>query len=58
MTTLTAEQEEVVYERPSSFTDAHTIYCPGCTHGTAHRLVGPSWLPPLAVPHSPTIIST
>lgn len=30
---------EVVYQRPDSFTDVHTHYCPGCTHGTAHRLV-------------------
>jgi len=31
--------EEVVYERPQSLTDTHTQYCPGCTHGVAHRLV-------------------
>jgi 2-oxoglutarate/2-oxoacid ferredoxin oxidoreductase subunit beta len=31
--------ENLVYERPSSFTDAPTHYCPGCTHGTAHRLI-------------------
>ncbi len=31
--------EKVVYERPESFTDASTHYCPGCTHGVAHRLV-------------------
>lgn len=30
---------EIVYQRPESFTDVHTHYCPGCTHGTAHRLV-------------------
>ncbi|MGM0372959.1 MAG: thiamine pyrophosphate-dependent enzyme [Chloroflexota bacterium] len=30
---------EVVYQRPESFTDVHTHYCPGCTHGVAHRLV-------------------
>jgi 2-oxoglutarate ferredoxin oxidoreductase subunit beta len=40
MVTLTTEREEVVYERPRSLTNVHTIYCPGCTHGTAHRLVG------------------
>jgi len=39
MVTLTTEREEVVYERPRSLTNVHTIYCPGCTHGTAHRLV-------------------
>jgi len=30
---------EVVYERPEALTDAVTHYCPGCTHGIAHRLV-------------------
>jgi 2-oxoglutarate ferredoxin oxidoreductase subunit beta len=31
--------EEIVYERPKSLKDVYTHYCPGCTHGTAHRLV-------------------
>jgi 2-oxoglutarate/2-oxoacid ferredoxin oxidoreductase subunit beta len=31
--------ENLVYERPRSFTDTPTHYCPGCTHGTAHRLI-------------------
>lgn len=31
--------EEIVYERPQSLKDVYTHYCPGCTHGTAHRLV-------------------
>jgi len=31
--------EELVYTRPDAFTDTSTHYCPGCTHGTAHRLV-------------------
>lgn len=30
---------ETVYLRPESFTDVTTHYCPGCTHGVAHRLV-------------------
>ena len=30
---------EVVYSRPESFTPITTHYCPGCTHGTAHRLI-------------------
>lgn len=30
--------EECVYERPTGLTAAHTHYCPGCTHGIAHRL--------------------
>src|SRR5512139_3024878 len=29
----------LVYERPAGFTDTPTHYCPGCTHGVAHRLV-------------------
>jgi len=31
--------EELIYRRPASLTTAHTHYCPGCTHGVAHRLV-------------------
>jgi 2-oxoglutarate ferredoxin oxidoreductase subunit beta len=31
--------ETAVYERPQALTDVHTHYCPGCTHGIAHRLV-------------------
>jgi len=30
---------EVIYQRPESFTEVHTHYCPGCTHGIAHRLI-------------------
>jgi len=33
------EGTEVVYERPKALTDVVTHYCPGCTHGIAHRLV-------------------
>ncbi len=33
------QNAKVVYERPESLTDISTHYCPGCTHGTAHRLV-------------------
>ena len=31
--------ENLVYARPRSFTDTPTHYCPGCTHGTAQRLI-------------------
>jgi 2-oxoglutarate ferredoxin oxidoreductase subunit beta len=31
--------EEIVYQRPDALKDVYTHYCPGCTHGTAHRLV-------------------
>lgn len=30
---------KAVYLRPKSLTDIVTHYCPGCTHGIAHRLV-------------------
>ncbi len=30
---------ETVYERPESLSEVYTHYCPGCTHGIAHRLV-------------------
>ena len=32
-------QVETVYKRPNTFTPTTTHYCPGCTHGVAHRLV-------------------
>ncbi|MGE5249095.1 MAG: thiamine pyrophosphate-dependent enzyme [Bacteroidota bacterium] len=35
----TSAPENLVYERPEGFTDTPTHYCPGCTHGVAHRLV-------------------
>ncbi|MBA4375635.1 MAG: 2-oxoglutarate oxidoreductase [Anaerolinea sp.] len=31
--------ETMVYERPEALTSGITHYCPGCTHGTAHRLI-------------------
>lgn len=42
MIDLVAEEsrnEKLVYERPITLTDVYTHYCPGCTHGIAHRLV-------------------
>jgi 2-oxoglutarate/2-oxoacid ferredoxin oxidoreductase subunit beta len=33
------ETETLVYERPDSLTDLSTHFCPGCTHGVAHRLI-------------------
>jgi 2-oxoglutarate ferredoxin oxidoreductase subunit beta len=38
MATMIAESERLVYERPQALVDVHTHYCPGCTHGTAHRI--------------------
>jgi len=39
MTTETPVQEQLVYKHPEALLDVSTHYCPGCTHGTAHRLV-------------------
>jgi 2-oxoglutarate ferredoxin oxidoreductase subunit beta len=39
MATALFENETLVYERPAALADVHTHYCPGCTHGTAHRLI-------------------
>jgi 2-oxoglutarate ferredoxin oxidoreductase subunit beta len=29
----------IVYQRPEALSDVVTHYCPGCTHGVAHRLI-------------------
>ena len=34
-----APESVVVYQRPESLSTRSTHYCPGCTHGVAHRLV-------------------
>ncbi len=39
MTTLNIKDMEVVYQRPDALVDINSHYCPGCTHGIAHRLV-------------------
>jgi 2-oxoglutarate ferredoxin oxidoreductase subunit beta len=31
--------ENLAYERTAGFTETPTHYCPGCTHGVAHRLI-------------------
>jgi len=31
--------QTVVYQRPAALSDVPTHYCPGCTHGVAHRLI-------------------
>ena len=31
--------ENIVYQRPAALTEPITHYCPGCTHGTGHRLI-------------------
>jgi 2-oxoglutarate/2-oxoacid ferredoxin oxidoreductase subunit beta len=39
MATIERIPEELVYSRPESLVDCATHYCPGCTHGVAHRLI-------------------
>jgi 2-oxoglutarate/2-oxoacid ferredoxin oxidoreductase subunit beta len=39
MTSMDTDTEKIVYQRPESLTEVVSHYCPGCTHGTAHRLV-------------------
>ena len=39
MTMTIPQGMELVYARPESLADVHTHYCPGCTHGIAHRLL-------------------
>lgn len=38
MTEITVPAQ-LVYQRPESLSDTPSHYCPGCTHGVAHRLV-------------------
>jgi 2-oxoglutarate ferredoxin oxidoreductase subunit beta len=35
----TAIDPILIYQRPETMSDTVTHYCPGCTHGTGHRLV-------------------
>jgi 2-oxoglutarate ferredoxin oxidoreductase subunit beta len=39
MAVTSVMEEQIVYQRPASLRDVPTHYCPGCTHGIAHRLV-------------------
>jgi 2-oxoglutarate ferredoxin oxidoreductase subunit beta len=39
METTASVETQIVYIRPSSLTERTTHYCPGCTHGIAHRLI-------------------
>ena len=36
---MIASDVKLVYQRPLGFEERGTHYCPGCTHGTAHRLI-------------------
>lgn len=39
MVALDIKDMEVVYQHPDALVDINTHFCPGCTHGIAHRLV-------------------
>lgn len=39
MVVADSELEKIVSQRPESLTEMPTHYCPGCTHGVAHRLI-------------------
>lgn len=36
---VTKLNDNLVYQRPRSLSETPTHYCPGCTHGVAHRLI-------------------
>lgn len=36
---ITQLAEQIVYQRPEALSNVYTHYCPGCTHGVAHRLI-------------------
>ncbi len=36
---VVAAPAQLVYQRPHSLAETPTHYCPGCTHGVAHRLI-------------------
>ncbi len=39
MSLIATDIKSIVYERPNSLLDTLTHYCPGCTHGVAHRII-------------------
>ncbi len=39
MVAMDLKNMEVVYKHPDALVDLNTHFCPGCTHGIAHRLV-------------------
>jgi 2-oxoglutarate ferredoxin oxidoreductase subunit beta len=39
MNMVATTEAKVVYSRPEALADVPTHYCPGCTHGVAHRLI-------------------
>lgn len=39
MVAVDIKNMEVVYQHPDALVDIDTHYCPGCTHGIAHRLI-------------------
>lgn len=39
MSTMTQNNQNIVYQKSKGLTDMPTHYCPGCTHGIVHKLV-------------------
>src|SRR5512141_302748 len=39
MITSIPASAQLVYQRPEALADVPSHYCPGCTHGVAHRLI-------------------
>jgi 2-oxoglutarate/2-oxoacid ferredoxin oxidoreductase subunit beta len=39
MDNIHTDIEKKMYQRPDTLNEISTHYCPGCTHGTAHRLI-------------------
>ena len=39
MAEVEIKQENLVYAKPRLITDNVMHYCPGCSHGTVHKLV-------------------
>jgi 2-oxoglutarate ferredoxin oxidoreductase subunit beta len=39
MANIEIKQENLVYAKPRLITNEELHYCPGCSHGTVHKLV-------------------
>src|SRR5512139_564907 len=37
--TIAETHEKIIAERPEALSATYTHYCPGCSHGVAHRLI-------------------
>ena len=39
MANVEIKEENLVYAKPRLMTDTELHYCPGCSHGTVHKLI-------------------